>query len=75
MAKAKNSVDRTVEKLAEIADKLQELHPGKIMVVFEMEEDQYQNAAKVMKVKESNRFTIDISGTDFIFIKDDEDES
>lgn len=70
MAKAKNSVDRTVEKLAEIADKLQELHPGKIMVVFEMGEEQYENAAKAMKVKESNRFTIDISGTDFIFIKD-----
>lgn len=70
MAKAKNSVDRTVEKLAEIADKLQELHPGKIMVVFEMEDDQYKNAAKAMNVKESNRFTIDISGTDFVFIKD-----
>lgn len=68
MAKAKNSVDRTVEKLAEIADKLQEVHPGKMMVVFEMDEDQYRNAAKVMKVKDSNRFTIDISGTDFIFI-------
>jgi len=70
MAKAKNSVDRTVEKLAEIADKLQTLHPGKIMVVFEMDEDAYENACKVMKVNDSNRFTIEISGTDFIFIND-----
>jgi hypothetical protein len=68
MAKTKNSVDRTVEQLAEIADKMQQLHEGKAMVVFEMNESQYENAAKKMKVKDSNRFTIDISGVDFVFI-------
>jgi KaiC/GvpD/RAD55 family RecA-like ATPase len=68
MAKSKNSVDGTVNKLAEIADKLQELHQGKTMVVFEMDQDQYDAATKAMKVKDSNRFTIDISGTDFIFL-------
>lgn len=68
MAKAKNSVDGTVEKLAKIANDLQNLHPGKIMVVFEMGSDEYENAAKTMKVKDANRFTIDISGTDFIFL-------
>ncbi len=68
MAKAKNSVDGTVEKLAKIADELQKLHQGKTMVVFEMDAEQYENAAKQMKVKDSQRFTIDISGTDFIFL-------
>jgi len=68
MAKTKNSVDGTVEKLAQIANDLQKLHDGKMMVVFEMNADQFENAAKKMKVKDANRFTIDISGTDFIFL-------
>ena len=55
MAKAKNSVDGTVEKLAKIADELQKLHQGKTMVVFEMDAEQYENAAKQMKVKENQR--------------------
>ena len=46
MAKAKNRTDGTIEKLANIADSLQQLHQGKIMVVFEMDSDQYKNACK-----------------------------
>jgi hypothetical protein len=68
MAKAKNRTDGTIEKLANIADSLQQLHQGKIMVVFEMDSDQYKNACEKMKVQDASRFTIDISGTDFIFL-------
>ena len=68
MAKAKNRTDGTIEKLAKIADSLQQLHQGKIMVVFEMDSEQYKNACEKMKVEDASRFTIDISGTDFIFL-------
>lgn len=68
MAKAKTSADGSIEKLAEIADKLQNLHKGKMMVIFEMNKEQFQQAAKKMEVNDKNKFTIDISGTDFIFL-------
>lgn len=68
MAKAKTSSDGSIEKLAEIADKLQNLHKGKMMVIFEMNKEQFQQAAKKMEVSDKNKFTIDISGTDFIFL-------
>ena len=80
MAKAKNRDYGTVEKLALIADSMQKLFSGKSLIVFELKEPEYRNVMEHFKdIEQSHKkFTIDISGTDFIFILDetnDEDES
>ena len=79
MAKAKKREFGTVEKLALLADSMQKLFKGKSMIVFELKEPEYRSVMENFKdIDQSHKkFTIDISGTDFIFILDgdDEDES
>jgi hypothetical protein len=79
MAKAKNRDFGTIEKLALLADSMQKLFKGKSLVVFELKEPEYRDVMENFKdIDQSHKkFTIDISGTDFIFILegDDEDES
>jgi hypothetical protein len=79
MAKAKNRDFGTVEKLALLADSMQKLFKGKSMIVFELKEPEYRSVMENFNdIDQSHKkFTIDISGTDFIFIleEDDEDES
>jgi hypothetical protein len=79
MAKAKDRDFGTVEKLALLADSMQKLFKGKSMIVFELKELEYRSVMENFKdIDQSHKkFTIDISGTDFIFILDgdDEDES
>ena len=79
MAKAKDRDFGTIEKLALLADSMQKLFKGKSLVVFELKEREYRDVMENFKnIDQSHKkFTIDISGTDFIFILegDDEDES
>jgi len=76
MAKAKDRDFGTVEKLALLADSMQKLFKGKSMIVFELKEPEYRSVMENFKdIDQSHKkFTIDISGTDFIFILEEDDE-
>jgi len=76
MAKAKDRDFGTIEKLALLADSMQKLFKGKSLVVFELKEREYRDVMENFKdIDQSHKkFTIDISGTDFIFILDGDDE-
>jgi len=76
MAKAKNRDFGTVEKLALLADSMQKLFKGKSMIVFELKEPEYRSVMENFNdIDQSHKkFTIDISGTDFIFILEEDDE-
>lgn len=60
-----------IEKLAIIADSLQSMFDGKSMVVFELQEVEYKSMISHFREidRHHDKFTVDISGTDFIFIK------
>ena len=70
MAENKNSAPGELEKLALIVDSLQTLFKGKSSVVFELSKEEY--VIMINHFREIDRhhkqFTIDMSGTDFIFI-------
>ena len=76
MAKAKDRDFGTIEKLALLADSMQKLFKGKSLVVFELKEREYRDVMENYKnIDQSHKkFTIDISGTDFIFILEEDDE-
>ena len=76
MAKAKDRDFGTIEKLALLADSMQKLFKGKSLVVFELKEPEYRDVMENFKdIDQSHKkFTIDISGTDFIFILEEDDE-
>lgn len=58
--------------LAEITDRIQNLLEGKTTVVFELKEGVYNSVLTELNgmVITNDQFKIDISGTDFIFLKD-----
>ena len=70
MAKAKNNDSGKLEKLALIADAVQETFKGKMTVIFELEEPEYKEM--IGHFREIDRhfkhFSFDISGTEFHFI-------
>jgi len=70
MAENKNSAPGELEKLALIADSLQTMFRGKTSVLLELNREEYNKI--IMHFREVDRhhkqFTIDMSGTDFIFI-------
>jgi hypothetical protein len=61
----------TIEKMALIADSLQSLFDGKSMVVLELGEVEYKSVISHFREidRHHDKFTVEISGTDFIFIK------
>lgn len=56
--------------LAEIADKLTQIHYGTTAVIFELERDEYYSVLKMFREVDRNaeKFKIDISGVEFIYI-------
>ena len=56
--------------------KKEKLFKGKSLVVFELKEREYRDVMENFKdIDQSHKkFTIDISGTDFIFILEEDDE-
>jgi len=56
--------------LAEIAEKLSDIHYGTIAVIFELERDEYYTVLKMFREvdRSAEKFKIDISGVEFIYI-------
>lgn len=73
---AENKVDNfgTLEKLALLADSVQELFKGQTMIVFELEKEEYSSVINHFREidRHHKQFTIEISGTDFVFILKEE---
>lgn len=66
------SVNRMMEKFALLADAMENIYPqGKGVVVFELNEDDFNQTQKEMLIPTdvSPQFKVDISGTEFIFLK------
>jgi len=70
MAKSKKTDFGTLEKLALIADSTQALFKGKGLIMFELEKEEYNMVINHFREvdRHHKKFTIDISGTDFVFI-------
>ena len=62
-----------LEKLALIADSLQTMFVGKSSVLLELNKDEYTKMINHFREidRHHKQFTIDMSGTDFIFILDE----
>ena len=76
MAKTKNTDIGELEKLALIAESAQSLYKGKATIIFELYKDEYKNVISHFREidRHHKQFSIDISGTEFHFILN-EDES
>jgi hypothetical protein len=70
MAENKNNDLGELEKLALIADSLQTMFRGKSSVVLELNKDEYYKIITHFREvdRHHKQFTIDMSGTDFLFI-------
>lgn len=64
----------TLEKLAIIADSVQTLFSGKGTIIFELPKGEYTSVINHFREidRHHKQFTIDISGTDFVFILNEE---
>jgi hypothetical protein len=72
MAENNEGVNRMMEKFALLADAMENIYPqGKGVVVFELNEDDFNLTQKEMliPINVSSQFKVDISGTEFIFLK------
>lgn len=70
MDENQKSIDRVLNQLAEAVDILQNTLPGKMFIVNQFDEESYKGACEMFKQNsENNQFVIDISGTEFIFLK------
>jgi len=56
--------------LAEVAEKLIDIHEGNVAVIFELERDEYMSVLKMFREvdRKAEKFKIDISGVEFIYI-------
>ena len=72
MAENNEGVNRMMEKFALLADAMENIYPqGRGVVVFELNEDDFNLTQKEMLIPTnvSSQFKVDISGTEFIFLK------
>ena len=74
MAENKKDDLGTLEKLALIADSVQTLFSGKGTIIFELPKGEYSSVINHFREVDRyhKQFTIDISGTDFVFILNEE---
>jgi len=70
MDENKNIALGELEKLALIAESVQDMFRGKGTIVFELPKDEYSRVISHFREvdRHHKQFTIDISGTDFHFI-------
>lgn len=70
MAENKKNDLGTLEKLALIADSVQTLFSGKGTIIFELPKGEYSEVINHFREidRHHKQFTIDISGTDFVFV-------
>jgi uncharacterized protein YlzI (FlbEa/FlbD family) len=75
MAKSKNVVFQELENLALIAESVQTIFNGKTTIVFELKGEEYKKVISNFREidRENKRFSIDISGTEFHFILDEDE--
>jgi hypothetical protein len=73
MATNKESVNGIIEKLALISDGLIDILPNaKVVVVYSLKNEEFSfMKAQVNDFSSNEQFKIDISGTEFIFLKDE----
>jgi hypothetical protein len=70
----KKSTDGLVEKIAILSDAVENLFPqGKGIIVFELKKYDFLNVQQKFGIKsdDPNKFKIDISGTEIIFLLDE----
>ena len=67
----------TIEKLALIAESVQTLFSGKGTIIFELPKGEYSSVINHFREvdRHHKQFSIDISGTEFHFILDEQDKS
>ncbi len=73
MEENKKSVVEPIEKMAMITDALQDLFPeGKIICVLELKKEDFKKIQGNFRTIDHthNKFSINISGVDFVFIDD-----
>jgi hypothetical protein len=65
-----NQEPRSIEKLAKVADILQDMYKGRGVVVFELDRYDFDQALRSFDQVDlrSDKFKIDISGTEFIYM-------
>lgn len=64
-----NESNGTLTKLALICDGLQNIHKAKGTIVFEVDEEEFNQLKEELKInKEDKSFKLDISGTEVIYI-------
>jgi hypothetical protein len=65
-----NQEFRPIEKLAQVADILQDMYKGRGVVVFELDRYDFDQALRSFDQVDlrSDKFKIDISGTEFIYM-------
>ena len=74
MAENKTNDLGELEKLALIADSLQTLYKGRASVAFELNKEEYIKMSNHYKEidRHHKQFSVDISGTNFLFILDED---
>lgn len=73
MAKNKEGINGLIQKLAQVSDDLSKIYPNsKSVVVFSLNETDFNNTKiQVNNFGDMNQFKIDISGIEFIFLRDE----
>jgi hypothetical protein len=73
MATNKEGINGLIEKLAIISDQLGTMYSnGKSVVVFSLNNSDFNfTKAQINNFNDDNQFKIDISGIEFIFLKDE----
>jgi hypothetical protein len=77
MEENKNNTFGEIEKLALIAESVQTLFSGKGTIIFELPKGEYNSVLNHFREvdRHHKQFSIDISGTEFHFILDEQDKS
>ncbi len=76
MAENKTTNPGDLEKLALIAESVQTIFKGKATIVFELESDEYKSVINHFREidRHHKQFSIDISGTEFHFLLNEEEK-
>jgi hypothetical protein len=70
MAENQESVNEYLEKLALIAEGIDQIHPGGKAIVFDLPKEEFIKIRDLLKniSEDKDKFKIDISGVEFIYL-------
>jgi hypothetical protein len=70
MAENKEGVDQYLEKLALIAEGIDQVHIGSKAIIFDLSKEEFIKVRDLLKniSEDKDRFKIDISGVEFIYL-------